>query len=87
VAETHGEGNEGSALMELKNRWVHFKICDVYMPDPQQLLVELHGNDVLEGRVIGLSDSGMDAEAFAVVEVVGLGQRVIVPVERILDAV
>ena len=38
--------------MELKNRWVHFKICDVYLPDPRQLLVELHGDDVLEGRVI-----------------------------------
>jgi hypothetical protein len=73
--------------MELKNRWVHFRICDVYMPDPRQLLVDLHGNDILEGRVIDLSDSGLEQEAFAVVEVDGLGQRVIVPVERLLDAV
>lgn len=72
--------------MELRNRWVHFRISDVYLPDPRQLLVELHGNDVLEGRVIDLSDSGLETEAFAVVEVIGLGQRVIVPVERILDA-
>jgi hypothetical protein len=75
------------ARMDLKNRWVHFKICDVYLPDPQQLLVELHGNDVIAGRVIDLSDSGREAEAFAVVEVAGIGQRVIVPVQRILDAV
>jgi hypothetical protein len=80
------EADERGALMELKNRWVHFRICDVYMPDPRQLLVDLHGNDVLEGRVIDLSDSGLEQEAFAVVEVNGLGQRVIVPVERLLDA-
>ena len=78
---------ESGARMDLKNRWVHFKICDVYLPDPQQLLVELHGNDVIAGRVIDLSDSGREAEAFAVVEVAGIGQRVIVPVQRILDAV
>jgi len=80
------EGESGTR-MELKNRWVHFKISDVYLPDPRQLLVELHGNDVLEGRVIDLSDSGREAEVFAVVEVAGIGQRVIVPVQRILDAV
>jgi hypothetical protein len=73
--------------MELKNRWVHFRVCDVYMPDPEQLLIEMHGNDVLEGKVIDLSDSGMEEEAFAVVEVEGLKQPVIVPVERILGAV
>jgi hypothetical protein len=83
----HTDDDENGTRMELKNRWVHFKICDVYLPDPRQLLIELHGNDVLEGRVIDLSDSGREAEAFAVVEVAGIGQRVIVPVQRILDAV
>jgi hypothetical protein len=70
--------------MELRNRWVHFKICDVHVPDPQTLLAELYGNDLLQGKVVDLSDSGMQEEAFAVVEVDGLSQPVVVPVVRIL---
>jgi hypothetical protein len=70
--------------MELKDRWVHFRIRDVYYPDPAQVLIDLHGNDVLLGKVIDLSDSGMQAEAFVVVEIEGIAQAVILPVERIL---
>jgi hypothetical protein len=71
--------------MELRDRWVHFRIRDVYHPDPAQVLIDLHGNDVLLGKVIDLSDSGMQAEAFVVVEIEGSEQAVILPVERILD--
>jgi hypothetical protein len=70
--------------MELRDRWVHFRICDIYHPDPAQVLIDLHGNDVLLGKVIDLSDSGMQAEAFAVVEIKRIKQAVILPVERIL---
>jgi hypothetical protein len=71
--------------MDLRERWVHFRICDVYHPDPAQVLIDLHGNDVLRGKVIDLSDSGMQVDAFVVVEVDGLRQAVIVPIERILE--
>ena len=70
--------------MELRNRWVHFKIRDVYIPDPAKVLFELYGDDLLQGKVIDLSDSGSQQGAFAVVELEGLEQPVIVPVERIL---
>jgi hypothetical protein len=70
--------------MELRDRWVHFRIRDVYHPDPAQVLIDLHGNDVLLGKVIDLSDSGMQAEAFVVIEIEGIEQAVILPVERIL---
>jgi hypothetical protein len=70
--------------MELRDRWVHFRLRDVYYPDPAQVLIELHGNDVLLGKVIDLSDSGMQAEAFAVIEIERIKQAVIVPVERLL---
>ena len=70
--------------MDLRHRWVHFRICDVYHPDPAQVLTELHGSDVLLGKVIDLSDSGLQRDAFVVVEVEGLEEPVIVPVERIL---
>jgi len=70
--------------MELRDRWVHFRIRDIYHPDPAQVLIDLHGNDVLLGKVIELSDSGMQAEAFVVVEIEGIEPVVILPVERIL---
>jgi hypothetical protein len=72
--------------MELRHRWVHFRICDVYHPDPAQVLIDLHGNDVLLGKVIDLSDSGLQKDAFVVVEVKGIVEPVIVPVERILGS-
>jgi hypothetical protein len=71
--------------MELRDRWVHFRICDVYHPDLAQVLIDLHGNDVLSGKVIDLTDSGKQEDAFVAVEVEGLRQAVIVPVERILE--
>jgi len=53
----------------VRNRWVNFQINDIYIPDPGQILSELHGNDLLQGKVIDMSDGGTQLEAFAVVEV------------------
>jgi hypothetical protein len=69
--------------MELRNQRVRFKIRDVYHPDPAQVLSKLHGDDFLTGQVSDLSDSGMQKDAFVVVEVDGSEESVIVPVERI----
>ena len=73
-----------SPTVELKNRWVHFMIRDVYVPDPLAVLTELYGGDLLQGRVLEVSDAGAQREAFAVVGVDGLKQPVIVPIEKIL---
>jgi len=64
---------------------VHFKISDIFMPDPAFLLWQLHGNDLLHGKVLEMSDSGTQQGAFAMVEVEGIEQPLIVPVEHILD--
>ena len=53
----------------MRDQRVQFKICDIYHPDPTQVLLDLHGDDLLTGKVVDLSDSGMHREAFAVVEV------------------
>ena len=74
----------GQGAPNIRNRLVNFKICDVYIPDPREILVELYANDILQGRVLDLTDSGTDKRAFAVVEVEGIGRHVIVPMERIL---
>ena len=70
--------------MELRDRWIHFKVCDVYIPDPEKLLIELYGNDSCREKSSTLSDSGAQQGTFAVVGWEGLEQPVIVPVERIL---
>jgi hypothetical protein len=48
------------------------------------VLFELHGTDVLQGRVIDLSESGPNEVSFAEIELDELQERVIVPVDRIL---
>jgi len=45
----------------------------------------MHGNDVLNGRVVDLSTTGEPDVAFAEIEVAQLEQRVIVPIDRILS--
>jgi len=70
--------------VDLKNHTVNFRICDIFYPDYQQVLFGLHGNDVLRGMVIDLSEAGELASSFAEIEVDELEQRVIVPIDRIL---
>jgi hypothetical protein len=69
--------------VDLRNQYVRFKISDIHIPDPLVVLYRLHGGDLLQGRVIDMSDSGMQRETFAVVEVEGIEQLLVVPVSRI----
>lgn len=69
--------------MDWRDQKVQFKIRDVYHPDPTQVLADLYGDGLLSGQVVALSDSGMQKDAFAVVEVEGIDELMIVPVERI----
>jgi hypothetical protein len=68
----------------VRNQWVHFRIRDVYYPDAVHVLDKLHGEDLLQGKVIDMSDNGDRNGAFAVVEVDGMEQPVVVPVQHIL---
>lgn len=70
--------------MDLKNHTVNFRICDIFYPDCQQILFQLHGNDVLEGQVVDLSESGAVDSSFVEVQVEGLAEHLIIPLERIL---
>jgi hypothetical protein len=45
--------------------------------------MELHGKDQLQGKVVDVSDAGSQEEAFAVVEIEGLSQPVVVPMKHI----
>jgi hypothetical protein len=70
--------------MDWINQRVHFRICDIYHPDPVKILTDLHGQDLLSGKIIDLSDSGMQKNAFAVIEVEHIQELLVVPMERIL---
>ena len=73
--------------MNLKNRWVHFRIRDVYLPSPQELLDGLYDDQILQGRVMDLSDNGSPDEVFVVVEVDGTANPVIIPAKNILGVI
>jgi hypothetical protein len=47
--------------------------------------MELHAKDQLQGKVIDVSDAGGQEEGFAVVEVQGLSQPVVVPMKHIRE--
>jgi hypothetical protein len=74
----------GNGHGELEGRWVSFPIRSVYIPDKERLLLELYGDHVLQGRVVGTSDSGDQTGAYLVVLVDRVGQ-VIVPRRAVRD--
>jgi hypothetical protein len=84
--DTQSVFREGALPIDLRSRIVHFRVCDVYIPDPASVLIEMHGNDLLQGRVIDQSEDGTSEGSFAMVEVEDLQQPLIVPIARILGA-
>ena len=69
----------------MPNPWVQFRIVDIYVPEPAQILLELHGKDELLGKVIDTSASESHGEAFAVVEVEGLSRPVVVAMKHLKE--
>jgi hypothetical protein len=61
---------------------VRFRISDVFLPDPEEMLTETSQTLEMEGQIVHFSDSGLEQSVFAVVQLPGL-RRVIVPVSRL----
>jgi hypothetical protein len=76
-----------STVPDIINRLVNFQLRDVHMPDPRDVSLELHAHDILQGRVLDLTDSGATRDAFVVVEIDGVAGPVIVPMERIIGVI
>ena len=70
--------------MDLRDHFVQFRLGDIFMPDAATFIYNLHRNDLLRGRVIEMSDCGDKENAYVVVEVEGIQQRMVVPIERVL---
>jgi len=73
-----------AADRKLKGRTVRFRVRDIYHPDTDAILHELHDNDQLRGRVLDLSDTAQSASPFVVVKVARLRRECLVPVDRLL---
>jgi hypothetical protein len=58
----------------LQGHSVEFLIRDIHLPDPAVILEELHGEDILRGRVVDCSKGGREGGAFVVIEVEGRRQ-------------
>jgi hypothetical protein len=69
--------------MAIVGRRVAFAVKDVYFPAPAAVLGSLHGDDVISGQIVDVSDSGRAHEAFVVVRVDGLEAPVVIAVEHI----
>jgi hypothetical protein len=68
----------------VRNLFVRFKVCDVYIPEPQEVLNELYGNSLLQGEVIDLTDSGAQEKVYAVVKVDEVKNVLIVPMDKVI---
>lgn len=61
---------------------VRFRVSDVFLPGPEDLLRGLSGDMEMEGVIVDFSDSGTKRDAFAVVEM-DIGQTWVVPVQKL----
>ena len=71
--------NDGSA--EIGDR-VRFRIGDVFLPEPAEVLAKLTGDAETTGTVVEFSDSGSSQRAYAVVRITP-EQAVLLPVSAL----
>jgi hypothetical protein len=70
--------------VDLRDQYVQFRLADIYLPDPVTVIYEMHGNELIRGQVIEMSDSGDREDAFVVVRVQDIAHHMIVPVDRVI---
>lgn len=68
----------------LLNRFVRFKVSDVAIPGPQEVINELYGRDIVQGKVVDLTENGAQERAFIVVKVEGMKDFLILPAEKVI---
>ncbi len=68
----------------LLNRFVRFKVSDVAIPGPQEVVNELYGRDIVQGKVVDITQSGALEQAFSIVKVEGMNALLILPAEKVI---
>ena len=66
------------------NRFVRFKVSDVTIPAPQEVVTELYGGDIVLGKVVDITESGTQAQTFIVVKVEAMKDFLILPAEKVI---
>jgi hypothetical protein len=61
---------------------VRFRISDVFLPGPEEMLADSSPTLEMEGEIVEFSDSGLEQRVFAVVQLPG-PRTVVVPVSRL----
>ena len=68
----------------LLNRFVRFKVSDVTVPGPREVVDELYGRDIVQGKVVDITESGAKEQAFIIVKVEGMNAPLILPAEKVI---
>ena len=71
----------------LMNRFVRFKVSDVTIPAPQEVVTELYGEDIVLGKVVDITESGTQAQTFIVVKVEAMKDFLILPAEKVIGMI
>jgi len=71
----------------LLNRFVRFKVSDVTIPAPQEVVTELYGEDIVLGKVVDITESGTQAQTFIVVKVESMKDFLILPAEKVIGMI
>lgn len=79
-------GGLKASRVNLLNQTVKFRKRDVFWPEATEMLLDLHGDDPLEGTIVALSDSGSERDAYAVIEVDGIARPLMVPIDHVVLA-
>ena len=61
---------------------VRFRISDIFLATPDEVIPELSNAEELEGTVLDFSDSGLEVDVFALVEISGK-RTLVVPVKKL----
>lgn len=68
----------------LLNRFVRFKVSDVTIPSPQEVVNELYGRDIVQGKVVDITEGRVQEQAFIIVKVEGMNALLILPAEKVI---
>jgi hypothetical protein len=68
----------------LLNRFVRFKVSDVTIPSPQEVINELYGRDIVQGKVVDITVSGAMEQPFIIVKVEGMNAHLILPAKKVI---
>ena len=61
--------------MDWRNKRVHFRIRDVYIPEAEKLVMKLHGDDLLQGTVVDVTRGEGGDACYAMIKVPGLDRE------------